>query len=288
MDLKLIDDILASNAFPAYKSVAELVKLTADTVPAMAYWSVIHIVEGLMKQQDTLGEKKRYLNQLVVLCETIREQHKDHPSFGNVHKAIEDYANDIFLRANDEQELGVSYQAAIKLFLLSSAAYQVLITQSPSDDHEQTKKVIKLAKMKAVEAAKLFKQAASAPPPAPEPVDDNPKDEDSIPPAPKDDDFQDDFLFQPTPYEPPAEPKEFPQPTPRSNPVGKAAPAPIPTSMDLDFSKVSLGDSDRRKAELLTESALYALKADDVLSAATGLRQALQLLEKVASRQQSH
>lgn len=288
MDLQVIDEIMASNAFPSYKSYCELIKATVETNPAVAYWSVIHIVDGLMRQQSTLGDKKRYLNDLVVLCENIRAHYKEHLSFSNAHKSIEDYANEIFLRANDEQELGVSYQTAVKLFLLSAATYQVLITQSPTDDHEQTKKVIKLAKMKAVETAKLLKQAANAPPSESQETKQNNDHEDFIASAPKDEDLHDDFLFQPTPQDPSAEPEEFSQPAPRKKLAKNTSRPHITTPVEPNLSKETLSETDRRRAELFTESALFALQEGDIDNATTGLKMSLKILEKFAFRQHPH
>ena len=45
---------------------------------------------------------------------------------------------------------------------------------------------------------------------------------------------------------------------------------------------MSLTDSDIRKAELLCESALYAIKSNDLYDAVIGLQQSLQLIYKAA------
>lgn len=50
----------------------------------------------------------------------------------------------------------------------------------------------------------------------------------------------------------------------------------------VSTANLTLTDSENKKAELLCESALYAIRGGDILSAVTSLKQTLQMLQKAA------
>ena len=138
------------------------------------------------------------------------------------------------------------------------------------DKSEENEKRIKYAKWKAVTISKMPKE----PPPPPttttssdelyEPEPDNDYSEDH------NESSNDEQSVKPIPQ---------PRHSVPSNPSTESVPEPSIESQ-FDFSKLSLTESQRRKAELYCESALYAIRNNDILTAGNNMNQSLHELQK--------
>lgn len=276
MDLETLDSLIANPHFKPYVAFLKQARDFSSKAPIIAYWSLYHVVSlSMAAPADQATVLRPYLAKLMTCLENEKKAHKDDPLFAkeeNARAFIENYAQQLMTKAEGDAELEMATPVTLKLYVSASNLYQILSAFGPlSEEHA---KLSKYCKWKAVTIAKEAKEGkpANARPTQP-----------STPPPPA----------QPPSYEQHQSDNEgdnnsdnfdpLVQPPPASSAV---APLEPPSIEDLDFDPAALGNvtkSDLKKAELLCESSLYAIKENDVYTAVMNLRQTIQVLTRHAA-----
>ncbi|RKP04700.1 Vta1 like-domain-containing protein, partial [Thamnocephalis sphaerospora] len=252
--------------------------------PVVAYFCKFYAVDLAWKRYGTMEQDaKDYVANLIVSLEQEKTALKDHDALSDdsVSRAyVEEFALNIFKRADDEDRAGRASIKTANAFLASSVFLEV--TRYFGEPGEDITAKIKYAKWKAVEIAKAIK-AGKMPTPGPhntaEAADDalsdgfeastgaasvaSPSDQQarSIPPS--------------APVVPVAPPAPFASPAPPALSMPFASPAPSAPVASVTSSNQVAVDRVIASAEKHVRFARSALQYEDIRTAVNNLQQAL-------------
>lgn len=282
MDANILNTLIADKQFKAHVQFLKLARDCLAANPLVSYWALYYVLEQGIKTPVQDDAFRRQLGVIMTVLEKEKSSRKGDPLFDSEaesRKFIENYANQLLVRAENEVELGVSPSVSIKIYL-SAAHVSTLLTLFGDNSEENTKR-IKYCKWKAVTIAKEAKSGGGG-------GGGNSSggggggdlDEHNAPPPPSYGDSNDDYAANSSASDyssgtrggfdrQPSEAEKKPEEDDDAN---------------IDFANLSLSDSNLKKAELLCESALYAIQSKDILSAVTSLKQTMAVLLKGARK----
>ncbi|OTF73397.1 Vta1-like protein [Euroglyphus maynei] len=291
--------------------------------PIITYWTLCYVVEAALKNQTKPSDDfRKFLLEIMSSLEKEKKSRIGDNLFTNekeAQKFIEEYGNKLVEKAEENEELMEKYDLAYKLYLSASNIFQ-MYTVFVRDDEENQKR-IKFCKWRAVECFKKKKEQDENP--APKPIDNdndggnsddnNEQHQESSCPYPSGTDCpypsssssnatslpypssnigfsgSNDNNTQPAMDEPVDlinldEPSSSQLPTPAPRAASKPTTDDRQIQLAQELASLKLSESDSKRAELLCESALYAIRANDLLTAVETLKQTLELLYKRAKK----
>lgn len=316
MDQQTLEDILKQGTTkPIYKPYLPFLKLARDCFaqnPIITYWTLCYVLETALKNHSKPSDDfRKFLSHLMVCLEKEKKARTGDSLFVGEAAAktfIEEYGNKLVEKAEENEELLDRPDLAYKLYLTASTVFQMYDVFAHGN--EENAKRVKFCKWRAVECFKKKKEQEENPqPPAPpsEPEEENNEPEQSTstmddkPPAcqpgdpvcpypnfgsnnnfPSFPSVSDDAAPKPEPVMPTNDKEEVESKT-EIDPPAKPA-EDYQDKLNKSLAALKLSKNDSHRAELLCESALYAIKSNDLLTAVETLKQTLDLLYKSARK----